>query len=797
MSKKIIIALLLLPNIIFAQYSYFGTFNNLGVPNYLAPSDNIPTEFLNNINSSLPENYPVPTYNPQYIAAGTATEIKLVQNADVWVTFVNEGAGYKNVLGFYTYPIGSPPASVSAITNLKIIFPNVSKLNSGGGLLAGHKVHLGTFTAGTAISWFLIADGFRNGGVTNGNWRLFSNPSFNPEANPALQNHTVLLYDSTYQKVVMGFEDIRRDYSSCDNDFNDAIFYVSSNPITAISTNQMVSTVNTTPNISSGNTGGLESNHKLGEKIAQRFFAISKNGKNQANTTVIAKTRSELSKYIPNLLEKGLSSNISTPYDLVSVTNAKDVISIDYVDSNNAREAVVFLTKTENEVYNHTKAICDRLNGAKIEDISHTEINGYSFLIFRILQESGEREYATCFSVSDRLDSLEIQSHWLQKDYNPSSEFYNYQIWSKYPHTLRYTVEQILGKLTELIPISAIFSPPVTPQVYFLSGKRHENELSLTLLNKSESQKAKITLSYSKTETGSRYTYIKDIDIIPHQLNDVTLPLVGIFDAEIQLEIDGTEIDALYLADGAWGFDVNSQQANINFFHIGENQIIDTLSELPIYRTAAFKLSANEPITLFRTLRSGNKSVDLSEYSFLNIEYETTHPLTVKLAKPDITSWTEQPQYKLFTLGEESLSIPLNAFTSNYMKASGIGDVRNISFTQESSANKEAREVKIKKVSFSKKPLYKVAKLQNLEFQVYPNPATENEKLHIMFNSDIQDIAEIILNNLNGSTIQRFQSTIQRGQNHLEMELSQVKPGNYVIQVLTSNKSNSRMITVK
>ena len=53
-----------------------------------------------------------------------------------------------------------------------------------------------------------------------------------------LQQHNVLLYDEQNSLFLVGFEDIRRDDIpfQCDQDFNDAILYFSSNPITAIST---------------------------------------------------------------------------------------------------------------------------------------------------------------------------------------------------------------------------------------------------------------------------------------------------------------------------------------------------------------------------------------------------------------------------------------------------------------------------------------------------------------------------------------------------------------------------------
>lgn len=214
-----------------------GTYNSNGVPNYLVtPNDVIDAAMIADINATLPEHIGAPASHPQYFAAGNESNMVLDDACNVWVTFVHEGAGYKNVLGFYTYNTNNPPATVADIDSIHIVFPNVSFSGSGGGLNSGNKVYLGQFAPGTEIGWVLIADGFRNGTITNGNWLVYSDKNLNPETNPNLKQHSIFLYDIGRGKFLLGFEDIKREGSSSDNDFNDAIFYVTADPITAIET---------------------------------------------------------------------------------------------------------------------------------------------------------------------------------------------------------------------------------------------------------------------------------------------------------------------------------------------------------------------------------------------------------------------------------------------------------------------------------------------------------------------------------------------------------------------------------
>jgi LruC domain-containing protein len=211
-----------------------GEWNSQGVPLYLEPeNDVIDTEFLNDINASFPESQPVPDFHPEYLDPENEYDFKLLEASDVWITFVHEGAGYRNVLGYYTYPVNNPPSDKDEIDTINIIFPNVSFTGSGGNLQSGNKVYLGQFPGNIGIGWVLIADGWQNQTVTEGRGIYFSNPDLNPESSPEKRQHAIHLFDNGRGLFLLGFEDLNRDGYS-DEDFNDAMFYATANPITAV-----------------------------------------------------------------------------------------------------------------------------------------------------------------------------------------------------------------------------------------------------------------------------------------------------------------------------------------------------------------------------------------------------------------------------------------------------------------------------------------------------------------------------------------------------------------------------------
>lgn len=227
-------------------FYYFGSYDSQGKPDYLtARRDNVTQDLLSLVNSSLPEGYPVPTYNPQYIADTTITDLRLKDSAEVFITFVHEGAGYRNAVGYYAYDLQNPPETVDDIDSLKLIFPNTSLAGSGGSLRAGDKVRLGNFPPNTGIGLFLVPNGWNGSVVAQQSGYdkhlKFSNKAFNTFAtDESNKGHIALLNDPNRELILIGFEDISR--PGGDKDFNDAVFYFTASPYDAIITDNLAET---------------------------------------------------------------------------------------------------------------------------------------------------------------------------------------------------------------------------------------------------------------------------------------------------------------------------------------------------------------------------------------------------------------------------------------------------------------------------------------------------------------------------------------------------------------------------
>ena len=269
-----------------------------GTPNYLdTDSDNdgysdlleggfdrydpvtVPTSFTDIVDAVLTEgsNVGEAFINPAY-----KNDLVLSEASELRVTFIKEGAGNRNAMGYYVFEgdafdgltkadvdtDGSGIVSVEELRNVPgvetgWVFPNCSKLdNNGGVLVQGDSYILGdgrVFPAGSKVGFYLVSKGWVNDGsgtifesYNNGKFPrvMFTTDFLNPTAESTanlltdsstnLSRQVALLFaGQDRSEIIIGFEDIWRKLRSNgsvagDQDFNDAVFTVSSTTVSAL-----------------------------------------------------------------------------------------------------------------------------------------------------------------------------------------------------------------------------------------------------------------------------------------------------------------------------------------------------------------------------------------------------------------------------------------------------------------------------------------------------------------------------------------------------------------------------------
>jgi LruC domain-containing protein len=210
--------------------------------NTYSVAESLPQDVLSNVYSMLPEGTLV---NSAFIAPERYSSIDIddelngAKFATAKVTFLNEGAGYRNTLGYFVFDTNNPPVNKDEIEAHVIIFPNTSKAPDGE-MQEGDTIDLNVqLTAGQTLAFFIIPNGWGWSGSYNniaslGSWGtpFYSFSSLNPESTSENRRHNVAFIDTQNEFLVLGFEDIFR--PDGDNDFNDLLFTVEVSPFTAI-----------------------------------------------------------------------------------------------------------------------------------------------------------------------------------------------------------------------------------------------------------------------------------------------------------------------------------------------------------------------------------------------------------------------------------------------------------------------------------------------------------------------------------------------------------------------------------
>lgn len=227
-----------------------------------SPLDSVTTNINEELDQDLLQNFynlvPEGQKITQDLLENTFNNIKVKDDETGTVTvkvgFLNEGAGYRNALGYFIYDetilaaINADIENFGRETAIKnhiehvLIFPNSSKVNSGGSLNQGDQVDLGiTLSAGQSIGFFINSNGWSGWEGNQKSSFLFGQPFYTlPQLNPTVglgNKYHVIFNDESSQSstsgfFAYGFEDIRTDGG--DKDYNDLIFNVEVTPIQAI-----------------------------------------------------------------------------------------------------------------------------------------------------------------------------------------------------------------------------------------------------------------------------------------------------------------------------------------------------------------------------------------------------------------------------------------------------------------------------------------------------------------------------------------------------------------------------------
>lgn len=208
------------------EYKVLGSYDPVTGRPLNMEHDAISNNLLSFVTTNLPEGMDLRTTNPGFLSSSnTSKDLQITQKSDVYLTYVYQKTDNRNAIAFYTYPTSTPPAGPKDIRTITYVFPSAG---TGTKLAGGDKIKLGTFEPGTTIGLVLMKDAWQpaNGSLDNAATHFCYNDNLNPEVDPQLKKHVVLLNYQQENKVLIGFENSDRSTADSDHDFNDVVLYV-------------------------------------------------------------------------------------------------------------------------------------------------------------------------------------------------------------------------------------------------------------------------------------------------------------------------------------------------------------------------------------------------------------------------------------------------------------------------------------------------------------------------------------------------------------------------------------------
>ena len=553
--------------------------------------------------------------------------------------------------------------------------------------------------------------------------------------------------------------------------------------------NSFAITVQDCGSVSSGGTGGLES-QSLGDAVAKRLYQSALNGTMQqpayesmkpwVATTIqnrIAGTMNAVpvNSLVPMQLSNAkLTAYLTTPKDILGITNAKEVVSVDYT-LNGSCKGVVFATTTKAAIYDHTKAVCDRLKGAQVVRMDSVLVNGLALLRFALKYEDGHTENIISFSASlnPARNTIGIQSNWLKAAYIPEETMYNFQVWSVSDELSTEITGKILNQLQQIATVEPLKKSSLLPDTYFVSAKREGANLEMAVQNKQAGVSGYFELQEKANEQSIVVSRKVPFSFSTVQNNILQLPVSDAFETTVKMFVNNELQDEVFLSDGAWSVDYNSANTVLNKFETKNDNRKSVPEELQMFRNVSVNANTNAYFTILKLMRGGGLPKDISAFKSMKFNANGNGTMKITLVKQSVKNWDDQYFIKIpLNNNPKDYLIDLGDFSSiankNKIKPD---DINAIVFTVTNSAGTTSSITQnISNLAFSKESASYIRSLTSKEVKLFPNPSTG--KFNCVFQAD-QDM-QLQLNITDASkaiVLYRKTVTAVKGTNMVSVDL--------------------------
>ncbi len=547
---------------------------------------------------------------------------------------------------------------------------------------------------------------------------------------------------------------------------------------------------------SGGVSGGLESNGRLSDKIALRNFYTkvkepqAYNEKNEGlipYTETILKNKNDIAQYMPNDMAD-LYMAESSPEDLENITNAITVVGADYY-ANDQRVASVLGLLSKDGVYEHTKYICDRVDGSRLLDISYLAAYDGNFISYELLNKYGQQEFAVSFSAYlDANNEFHIENHWNLHNYSDKKDYYNFQIWANSYERLIELLESTLDNMESYNGINSIVHSDI-PRVFVTYGTYNNGNLRLVIKNKNRSKFLRFKSMLRRVENGELEEYNEDILLDEKAQQVITLNTGHFYDIGASLKFDGLINDEIFLADGAWGTDDHNAGSKVNSFEVTANDEAYEDEVYEIERAVSLNAEVKNYLNIYRSLDPKLNSRDVDNFNSLVFDATGNSDLEITIVKESISDWQDQFRTKI-TLSDDVEEYRLRKEDFKSLSGGEVEwkDVTMVVFTMlGDQENFESKNMDLSKVRFQNTIFTTTVSVPKAEaIEIYPNPVRDFTRLSFK-TENREEVLFQIFDNL-GKVVQ-FEKLVTRfGNNSKQLNLIELSAGIYYYEITNENQ---------
>jgi TQXA domain-containing protein len=448
---------------------------------------------------------------------------------------------------------------------------------------------------------------------------------------------------------------------------------------------------------SSGGNGGVESSYDLASALFIRHNRIM-NGETSmmvSNQTDIMPLTYTLEQIIPAAGPYNTIKYVTTPFDILGISNATSAYATDYkLNNTSARIGAIFATTTTApNVYSHTKSVCDRLANCNIEKLERTTIDNREFYSAKIVNPSkGTTDYSVIFSVYETSTGFIVDNKWTIPEYQVPAgtmNVYNFQVWAADFGGTSILVKKILDKFATFGTVKYQQAQLKYADVFMKSAKyTNDGKIKIKFINTTGVNQT-VPLAYTYTpQTGMASQTLNQSVNVPNGEFEYNTNIGIISGASVNLTCANGFKDAVFIGGGVYGSYAGPTSTITQFTNVVTSGNPTAPANSLIFPGGArLKGSLGDKVYVGRSLDGSYEGIDLQNFAKIKFEAMGSGTLSVYLEVKSGNGTTFYPFVNVpLTSSMTTREIPLSSFLVNGQPAY-MGNVSMVSFQLTKSLN--------------------------------------------------------------------------------------------------------------